>query len=242
VVRFSVSLLIVTLNLGLASAQILQKPIFSKSSTQQSYIVPAGFETVEASFKAEVSNVVQKPLITAKFTEEAFVANPTVYNWLLDHPDRTSLAWERSGVPCLPIKDLGKAVFQFKDETGNEVNWQVVGTITDGRIWYATGKVKPGALSPTIPVKAVAVLKHPSSKIADGKINITPTINVYFQTESKAASAIMRMAGPAAPRMAEDGAEQLLFFFSGMAKYLEKHPDQIPALLAPKKTTVNSAR
>ena len=43
------------------------------------------------------------------------------------------------------------------------------------------------------------------------------------------------MAGPAAPRMAEEGAEQLLFFFSGMARYLEKHPDQMAALLTPAK-------
>jgi hypothetical protein len=46
----------------------------------------------------------------------------------------------------------------------------------------------------------------------------------------------MRIAGPAAPRMAEDAAEQLLFFFSGMAKYLNKHPDQITALLSPPKS------
>ena len=66
---------------------------------------------------------------------------------------------------------------------------------------------------------------------------LTPTVNIYFQTDSRAAATVMRMAGPAAPRMADDGAEQLLFFFSGMARYLEKHPDQTGALLSPMKGT-----
>ena len=42
------------------------------------------------------------------------------------------------------------------------------------------------------------------------------------------------MVGPAAPRMAEQGAEQLLLFFSGPARHLYKHPDEVPTLLAPK--------
>jgi hypothetical protein len=238
--RLGAALGFLVVSSSLASAQLFQRssPSVSKSSpiTSTSRVV-SEFDGVDAEYKNDVLAVVQKPLITAKFTEETFLANPTVYQWLLDHPDRASLAWERLNVPCLPIRDLGKGVFQFKDDQGDEVNWQQVGTVTDGRIWYATGKVKPGALVPTVPVKAVAVIKHPQAKQSDGNIAITPSIQVYFQTESKAAATLMRIAGPAAPRMAEDGAEQLLFFFSGMSKYLQKNPEQMSALLSPPKVT-----
>lgn len=233
VARIAMAVGLLTVLPPLASAQFLNRPLVSKPMTAP---LPSGFESIDALFKTDVLAVVTQPLIASKFTEDAFAANPTVYTWLLDHPDRTSLAWERVGVPCLPIRDSGKGVFQFKDEQGHDVSWQKVGTLTDGRIWYATGKVKPGALVPTIPVKAVAMIRHPQTAQPDGTIRITPTINVYFQTESRAAATVMRIAGPAAPRMAEDAAEQLLFFFSGMTKYLNKHPDQITALLSPPKT------
>jgi hypothetical protein len=219
---------------AVAPAQLIARPIAKKPIETSS--VPAGLETLDAPFKADVLAVATKPLITAKAKEESFTANPTVYQWLLDHPDRAALAWERLGIPCLPIRDTGKGQFLFKDDQGNEVIWQQVGTLTDGRVWYATGKVKPGALVPTVPVKAVATLRHPQAANGDGTISLTPAIHVYFQTDSRAASTVMRIAGPAAPRMAEDGAEQLLFFFSGLAKYLHKHPDQVTALLSPPKT------
>ncbi len=57
---------------------------------------------------------------------------------------------------------------------------------------------------------------------------------MYLQTDSRAASAVLRMIGPAAPRMAEQGAEQLLLFFSGPARYVYRHPDQLESLLAPR--------
>ena len=41
--------------------------------------------------------------------------------------------------------------------------------------------------------------------------------------------------GSNAPKMAEQGAEQLLFFFSGVARYLHKNPDKLDATLGPKK-------
>jgi hypothetical protein len=223
---------------AVAPAQLIARPFAKKAP--ESVSIPAGLESLEGPFKADVLAVATKPLISAKSREESFVANPTVYQWLLDHPDRAALAWERLGVPCLPLRDIGKGQFQYKDEQGNEITWQQVGTLADGRVWHATGKVKPGALIPTVPVKAVATIRHPQTKNADGTISLTPAIQVFFQTDSRAASTVMRIAGPAAPRMAEDGAEQLLYFFSGLAKYLHKHPDQVAALLSPAKVAAKS--
>lgn len=226
-----------------APAQLLSRSVGSRllspvSATSSSS--PSLFDSVDPAVRGEVIAVVQKPTITAKHSEEPFTANPTVYKWLLEHPDRTALAWERIGVPCLPIKERSAGLYQYKDESGTEVTWQAVGSIPDGRIWYATGKVKSGMLMPTVPVKAVAIVRYPTSAPLNGKVAVVPNVSLYFQTDSRTASTILRMAGPAAPRMADEGAEQLLFFFSGMARYLDKHPDQTAALLSPAKKAVGT--
>ena len=41
--------------------------------------------------------------------------------------------------------------------------------------------------------------------------------------------------GPSAPRVAEQGAEQLLYFFNGIARYAQTHPEKAENLLAPGK-------
>lgn len=213
----------------------LHPPAHATSSTSTST-----FDAVDPAVRSDVIAVVQKPTITAKHSEEPFTCNPTVYKWLLEHPDRTAIAWERIGVPCLPIRERTSGLYQYKDESGTDVTWQAVGTIPEGRIWYATGKVKSGVLMPTVPVKAVAVVRYPTSAPLNGKVAVVPNVSLYFQTDSRTASTILRMAGPAAPRMADEGAEQLLFFFSGMARYLDKHPDQTAALLSPPKKIVGT--
>lgn len=207
-----------------------------KSPTATPTKQPSLLDFVAEGHRDTVSAVIKASTLSAKSAEEEFVAHPTVYDWLLDHPDRAALGWQRMKVPCVEILDKGSGVFHWADEGGSELTWQVVGEVPNGRIWYATGKVKAAALLPMIPVKAVAVLQAPrGAPNKEGYCTFKPVVNVYLQCDSKLANAALRIAGPSAPKMAEEGAGQLLYFFSGVARYLEKHPDQIEAVLAPPK-------
>jgi hypothetical protein len=187
-------------------------------------------DLVAAPHREAVGKVVARPTLTARYAEPAFAAPKELYAWMLDHPDRVSLAWTRLGVPCVEIRDAGNGRFVWTDEHGSELTWQAVGRFADGLVWYATGRVKAAALLPMVPVKAVAVVRYPAA----GAGELKPEVAVYFQSESRAANAVMRMLGPAAPKAAEDGAEQLLYFFSGVAGYLQKHPEKVQTMLGPK--------
>jgi len=197
---------------------------------------PAAFlETIDAKYRDPVRAVMRAPTVTAKHAEEPFFAQPAVYDWFLDHPDRASLAWRRLNVPCAEIADQGNGGFLFKDEQGSEVSWRAVAKFADGLVWYATGKVKPAAMLPVVPVKAVAILRSPRKPAGDTgeAAAFEPSTTVYIQTDSKATAAMLRIVGPAAPRMAEQGAEQLLLFFSGPSRYIFDHPEDAAKLLAP---------
>ena len=194
-------------------------------------------DCVSETYREIVAAIIKSPTLTAKATDEEFAAHPNVYDWLVEHPDRTTQAWKRLKVPCVDIVDLGKGQFFWSDAGGSELTWQTVGRFEQGVIWYATGKVKPGPLLPSVPVKAVAVLhaaRGPQDKIA-GDAAFKPTVQVYLHSDSRVAAGLVKMMGPGAPKMAEEGAEQFLFFFSGIARYLQRKPDQLETLLAPVK-------
>jgi hypothetical protein len=182
-----------------------------------------------------VARVVRSPTISTKATAPDVVCTVSLYEWLFDHPDRVALAWQRLRVPAVPITDLGNGKFAWTDEHGSEVTWRVVGTFKDGLVWYATGKVKPGPVGPGVPVKAVAVLTRAQKAAKDGVASFSTTVQVYIHSDSKAAALAMRMLGPAAPKVAEQGAEQFLEFFNGIADYVQRHPSKAEALLGPKK-------
>lgn len=222
------------------------EPVFAQTRTPTTAPTPALskpaisgtsqiLDLVPAAHKDSVAKVITKPTLSAKYTEDSFEAHAAVYPWLLEHPDRVSLAWKRMNVPCVEILDAGHGTFVWTDENGSQLTWQSVAKLTDGLVWYATGKVKAATLLPMVPVKAVAVVKYPSKPTAtEGVVKLTPEASVYLLSENRAANALLRMVGPAAPKMAEEGAEQLLFFFSGVATHLRNNPDKVQTLLAPK--------
>jgi hypothetical protein len=190
-------------------------------------------DVVEPAFRDAVLKVARQPTISTRGMSDEVVCSPTFYEWLLDHPDRVSLAWRRLKVPCVEITDLGNGKFFWADGEGSELTWQAVGRFPDGLVWYATGKVKPAPVGPTFPVRAVVVLAHTRQPRGDGSATIRPVVQAYLHTDSRAAAMMTRMLGPTAPKLAEQGAEQLLFFFNGVARYAHAHPDQTEALLGP---------
>ena len=192
-------------------------------------------DVVNADYRDAVLKVVNKPTLSTRSTSEEVVCTPAVYEWLLDHPDRVSLAWRRLKVPCVEIADLGNGKFSWADPDGSELVWHTVGRFADGLVWYATGKVKAGVASPSIPVRAVVIVSHPKKLDKDGIATFTPTVQAYLQTDSRTANLLLRLIGPTAPKLAEQGAEQLLLFFNEVGKYVQTHPDKAAELLAPAK-------
>ena len=191
--------------------------------------------TIDANYRELVRGVMRSPTVTARHAEESFFAQPALYDWFLEHPDRASLAWRRLNVPCAEVVSEGRGAFAYKDEAGSHVSWRPVAKFTDGVVWYATGQVKFAPLLPVVAVKGVAILKCPRKSVGKtGEAAIfEPSTTIYAQTDSRAASAVLRLVGPAAPRLAEQGAEQLLLFFSGPSRYVFDHPEDGAKLLAP---------
>jgi len=192
-------------------------------------LAPVPLDGLPAELREPIARVVRDPTLSAHGPAEEFPAWP--YDWLLDHPDRVATAWRRIGVPCVDITRKGEGKFAWIDPDGSNVGWVTAYRGPTMRIWYAEGQAKAAPSLPIIPVRAVAVLRQSRRTDETGVTLVSHEVDIYLQTDSKAAALVARLLGPAAPRMAEQGASQLLLFFSSMAKYLDEHPDQVPRLL-----------
>jgi hypothetical protein len=197
--------------------------------------LPVDLETLPETTRDAIAKVMQQPTITAVAPMEEFHSTGPMYLWLLDHPDRVSFAWKRLKVGAIDIGALDGDRFNWRDDQGSDLTWKTVAKNGEGRIWYAEGKVRPAALLPLVPVRAVAVLRHGVTKNEQGDPMIRHQVEVFLQTDSKTANLVTRMIGPAAPRMAEQGAEQMMLFFSGIARYVDRYPARAKSLLAEKK-------
>jgi hypothetical protein len=198
-------------------------------TTARPRMAPVPLDGLPANLRDSIAKVVRDPTLSAHGPAEEFPGG--TYDWLLDHPDRVATAWRRLGIPCVGITNKGDGRFTWSDGMGSDIAWVTAVHGPSVRIWYAEGQAKAASTLPTIPVKAVAVLRHNRRTDDSGQVLVTHEVDVYLQTDSKAAALVTRLLGPAAPRMAEQGASQLLMFFSAMAKHLDEHPEELPKLL-----------
>jgi hypothetical protein len=192
--------------------------------------------------RERVRQVIDQPTLIGQGPTEVFAGHPGVYTWLLDHPDRGVRAWRRLGAKCTEITDHGEGCFGWTDGYGSEIRWRTVYDTASVRIWYAEGKVRPSLLLPPIPLRIVVLLTHGQRQDGSGRPLLTHQAEAFFQTDSKTAVLVTRMLGASAPRLIEQGLEQVELFFSGLAWYLDHHPERAEKLLADNRGADKMAR
>src|SRR5262245_26542108 len=185
-------------------------------------VVP--LDALPPALRERVRKVLSQPTLVTHAAREEFQASVQMYEWLMDHPDRTATAWQRLGVNCQPITDRGQGRFGWADDKGSEVIWSTIYNSPQIRVWYAEGQLRPGGPMPNIPVRAVVVMRHTLPESGNGII--AHEIDVFCHADSRVANMVYRLFGPSTDRMAEQAAEQLLLFFSVMSRHIAQHPDQ----------------
>jgi hypothetical protein len=211
------------------AAEVPQLRSKTASSMAAARLVP--IDTLSPALRERVRKVLTSPTLVTRAPVDEFQASTKVYNWLMDHPDRTTYAWQRLGVPCSPITDRGMGRFGWADKEGSEVIWSSIAQTPQVRVWYAEGHIHLGALVPSIPIQFVVVIRHNLPNAEVGRIQ--HQVDIFCHADSRAVNLAYRIVGPTADRMAEEAAEQMLTFFSVMANYITQHPQQADRLLAP---------
>jgi len=189
-------------------------------------------DEVAPAFRDKVRQALEKPTLSARGPVEAFACRPSTYQWLLDHPDRAVVVWKRLGAKCVDITDKGDGRFGWGDEHGSDVTWEEVYRGPHTRAWYAEGRVRPALLLPTVPIRAVMVLHFTEETDASGRVVLRHQAEMALHTDSRAVGLATRLMGASAPKLGEQYMGQFEMFYSALAWYLDRHPDQARPLLA----------
>ncbi|HEV3256046.1 MAG TPA: hypothetical protein VG013_04135 [Gemmataceae bacterium] len=193
---------------------------------------PVPLAQIPATVRDHVRQTLERPTYTARGPAESFLCRPAMYHWFLEHPDRAVGAWRRLGARCVDIQDRGDGRFGWSDELGSDVHWDTVYRGPRMRVWYAEGRVKPGKLVPTLPVRAVVVLHYSEDRDNNSRAVMTQQAELFLHTDSKTAAVVARLVGASAPKLGAQYVAQLELFYSALSWYMEQHPKQAEALLS----------
>jgi hypothetical protein len=192
---------------------------------------PIPMQSVAPADREAVKNVFDNSTLTAKSQPEMFKGDADIYLYFLDHPDRAVSAWRRLGAKCVNIQAVANKQFSYTDEQGSDITWRAVVRQGDLRVWYAEGKVKASPVLPPVPVQAVVIIRHGEVSNPDSTTSLVHQTEMYVHTDSRTAALVMKMMGPSAQRIAEQGLGQFQFFFSGLCQYVSRNPENARALV-----------
>ena len=184
-----------------------------------------------AEARPRVHAVVDQPTLAAHGPQEMFTCQPSMYHYLLDHPDRAVKLWRRLGARCIEVQDAGGGQFAWKEGV-SEVHWEVILDGPNRRVWYAEGQVKPALLIPAVPVKALLVLDYTEGKDGAGRPAVRHQMQLVLHTDSKVMALAAKLMGDSAPKTAEKFLAQLQMFYAAMAWFLDQHPDKAEKMFA----------
>lgn len=188
---------------------------------------------VAPEWRADVKEVLEKPVLFCYGPSEVFAGSSELYHWLLDHPNSTSEAWRRMGAQCLDIRARGEGAFGWADESGSDIAWRTVYADATTRVWYADGKVRPVPFLTAIPLKVVVVLRHLEGQDKGQRGLIHHQASLFVHTDSKAVAVVARLLGVSMPKVAESCLAQMELFFSGVVWYVDRNPEKALALGLP---------
>lgn len=200
----------------------VEKP--EMAGMEQGLDKPIPWEKLPQEYRDSISSVVQRPAITCYGPVETFLAKPNYYSWLLDHPDATTVLWQKLGAKCLPIQSTGDNSFRWRDPDHGQISWTLVHKDSDMRIWLASGRVRPAKLMPTSNVEAVLVARYQTGKTSENRPAVRHQYQLFLRTDSRATAMAARFLGASVPKLAEQYMAQLQLFFHGMAWLDEEQP------------------
>src|SRR5207248_1790432 len=103
-----------TIGLGACACllAVMTAPAFGQMGedpADQTTVIPTSRidpEDFPAEMQPRVRTVVEQPTLAARGPLELFTCQPSMFHWLLDHPDQTVKLWRRLGAKCIDIQDL----------------------------------------------------------------------------------------------------------------------------------------
>ncbi len=204
---------------------------YGPRTVQQGFVpAPVPLEELPPPVRDRVRVVLEHPTLASRGPLEAFRCRPSIYYWLLDHPDVAMRLWRGLGAKCSDIHPLGEGSFSWRDAQNGEVHWHTIVRSGKQRVWYAEGRVKAGPMFPAVSLRAVVVLNHQEGSDGKGKPAVRHQMDMILHTDSRAVSLATRLFGASAPRLAEEYVAQMEMFFGALAWYLTEHPDKAAAL------------
>lgn len=175
--------------------------------------------------RVKLEQVVADAFVSTRMEFEPYVAQPDIFEYLLDHPEFATHVTRALKVARYRIWHTPDGLF-LDDGWGTKGHFEMVHAESGLRVMYARGQYEPPLL-PDIRGQAVVIIEYGFRPDAERHTVVTTAVTGYVKLESHFLKAAGALVGPIAQAKADREARWLLKVFARVSRAVEERPEQV---------------
>jgi len=193
----------------------------SSDAARRSAVQSIPIEKLDARARTKVAAVLSKTSIFRRLPPHAVECDPTLYLFLVRHPDVVVNIWEVLKISKLKVRQIGPNTYQVADTVGTSARIEFLYRSFDTHVIYAEGKYEGALLPVPITGRCLAVLKTGYIRETDGRFYITSRLDSFLSLEQGAAELLAKTLLPWLGKTADTNFVQSVAFLGSLSKTAE---------------------
>jgi hypothetical protein len=147
--------------------------------------------------------------------------DPSLYLFLVQHPDVVVNVWEVLGASNLALKQVAADTFQVTDEIGTTGGIQYLYRSKDLNIAYFDGTYKGSLFNQEVHARGLIVLKTAYSLETDGRYYVTSRLDAFVNIEPGGMEFLTKTFQPVVGKVADGNFVQTAWFVGSLSRTAE---------------------
>lgn len=204
---------------GAAGTVSLLWLLSTASAARPSPVLPA---EVPEPDRTRLQEVAEAADVSTRVDGEPFVAQPEVFEYLLDHPEFASHVTRTLRLARYRIWRTPEGLF-LDDGWGTTGHFWLIHAGPGTRVMRARGEYKKGIL-PSIQGEAVTLIEYGLTPIENGRALVRTTVSGFLKLESRFTALAVKVASAVAQRKADLEATRLVRVFARASRAIDENP------------------
>jgi len=220
------------LSSGPVSAQRQGNPLEATSSPEarQSAFGSIPLDQLDSQSRAKVDKVLSNVTLFRRLPVRVIECDPSLYLFLIRHPDVVANIWEVFGVSQLHVEQVAPGSFQAVDTIGTRGKLEILHASDDLHLAFGDGSYE-GAMS-VRPARGcfLLILKSGYLRDTEGRCYITSRMDCFLNVEPGATELVTKVLQPVVSKVIDMNFAQSVGFVGSLSRTAELNPRGIQRL------------
>lgn len=171
--------------------------------------------------RAKASGVLGATTIYRRLPVQVIECDPTLFVFLVEHPDLVVNIWEALGISEVQVAQIGERTYSANDHAGTQGRMEFLHATPQTHVVYAEGAYEGPLFGRTIQGKCLLLLETRYFRNSEGRHFIRCRMDAFLHVENVGVGVLAKTLQPLVGASADNNFRETAAFLSGISRAAE---------------------